>query len=186
MVGVEVERLPAKDEGRVVFASPGGQVGQTGEGIGRARLGLQGPPEGRFGAIEVPPPGTDPGLEDDEVGVGRVLGEQGVEDGFAFVPSSRIGVGPGQEESDLGVLGISLESVEGQGNGLVVLAGPESLPDGVAVLAPDRGSRHRHQEDQAEPEGGRAPALASRVHGVRPAFAKPRFSIDPHSFLPFR
>ncbi len=47
MVGVEIERPAAVDEGRIVFASPGGQVGQPGQRVGRARLELQGALEGR-------------------------------------------------------------------------------------------------------------------------------------------
>jgi hypothetical protein len=152
VVGVEIEGPAAKDEGLVVFASPRGQVGQAGQSVGGARLDVEGPAKGIFGPLEIPAPRQEPGLEDDEVGVAGMLGQERVEDRLGLVPFSGIGVGPGEKEPDLGVGWIGLEGFEGEDDRLLVVPGDEGLPDVVPALA--RGGRsHRHS--QAEPEGGR-------------------------------
>ena len=183
MVGVEIQGPPGEDQGGVVLAAPRGQVGQAGQRVGRTGLDLDGPTECRLGAGEVISPGEHPGLEDQQVGVGRVAAEELFEQGLRLVPAARIAIGAGQQELDLGVSRIGLERVEGQCDGLVVGPGVEGPPDLVLALGPCPGRQH-----EAEREEGGRPDDATDVlaHDVCPALAKPFFSMAPQSALPLR
>ncbi|MCK7524094.1 MAG: hypothetical protein MZV64_43930 [Ignavibacteriales bacterium] len=61
----------------------------------------------------------------------------------------------------------------------------QGLPDRVPVLGRRLGGRGQRDGQQAEAGRATGPGRCA-YHGACPALAKPRFSMDPHSFLPFR